>query len=560
MNCKLCGIAFNRSPSYLELQARIAPHIPGEGMVSFPLSLYCPTCNAKKKLSFSNVRNLEKNVCAATGKDVLSTFGPEKNVPVYQSAYWWSDAYDPHAYAQEYDPSRVFSEQFAELYRRVPKQNLALKGCENCDYNNLLSFSKNCYLAFSGRNNIDSAYAYASIKLQNSYDIWWCASIQLSYDIFCCDNLFECRHCYNTDNASNCILCSRCNDIRDCIGCYGLQHKRFCVFNEQLSEEAYRTFLQGLNLGSRSEMSALQRRFWNFVATLPQQAQISFRSDDCTGELLTECVACEDCYGAAQCGNCHHLIESAYNKDCIESVSTYNATGLLYQAYHCTEGCYNCAFVFECHGCSDTFYSFDCYNCRECFGCVGLKRAEYCIFNKPYSKADYYAQLSSIIEAMRASGEWGEWISPRYSIFGYNETVAQQFFPSFESDARAHGFRWTQPKVLSRELVPINAADLPDCIEQVNDSILGSVIKSSCSNKLFKITSRELAFYRQYRIPLPVAHPDERNDERARHRRDFKLYPHTCHSCGRSIASSLDPSQGLVVYCTPCYTKWTRLI
>jgi hypothetical protein len=34
-------------------------------------------------------------------------------------------------------------------------------------------------------------------------------------------------------------------------------------------------------------------------------------------------------------------------------------------------------------------YSFNCYNCTFCFACLGLRKKNYCILNKQYTKEEY---------------------------------------------------------------------------------------------------------------------------------------------------------------------------
>jgi hypothetical protein len=83
-------------------------------------------------------------------------------------------------------------------------------------------------------------------------------------------------------------------------------------------------------------------------------------------------------------------------------------------------------------------------NCSNLFGCSGLKSASYCILNKQYTKAEYEILVPKIIEHMmkisspsdegdahRAGGvmEWGEFFPSSMSPFGYNETVAQEYYP-----------------------------------------------------------------------------------------------------------------------------------
>ena len=74
-------------------------------------------------------------------------------------------------------------------------------------------------------------------------------------------------------------------------------------------------------------------------------------------------------------------------------------------------------------------YCLFSHNINQCFGCVCLKNQSYCIFNKQYTKEEYEILVPRIIEHMMKTGEWGEFFPSSLSPFGYNETVAMEYFP-----------------------------------------------------------------------------------------------------------------------------------
>jgi hypothetical protein len=49
--------------------------------------------------------------------------------------------------------------------------------------------------------------------------------------------------------------------------------------------------------------------------------------------------------------------------------------------------------------------------------------------NRQYTKEEYELLVPKIIEKMMSDGEWGEFFPAILSPFGYNETVAQEYFP-----------------------------------------------------------------------------------------------------------------------------------
>ncbi|USN57470.1 MAG: hypothetical protein H6766_03385 [Candidatus Peribacteria bacterium] len=65
----------------------------------------------------------------------------------------------------------------------------------------------------------------------------------------------------------------------------------------------------------------------------------------------------------------------------------------------------------------------------HCFGCDGLRNKEYCIFNQQYTKEEYNELAPKIIDHMKQTGERGEFFHPSLSPFGYNETVANEYYP-----------------------------------------------------------------------------------------------------------------------------------
>jgi hypothetical protein len=130
---------------------------------------------------------------------------------------------------------------------------------------------------------------------------------------------------------------------------------------------------------------------------------------------------------------------------------------------------------------------------------------------------------------MTTTGEWGEFFHPSLSPFGYNETVAMEYYPvsrdtleacpdtgcASSTSLREQGYHrssYISPSPISDKI--INGQDLPASIDSVTDEILKTAVKCEISGKLFRIIPQELAFYRKHGIPLPRKHPDVRHAER----------------------------------------------
>jgi hypothetical protein len=123
---------------------------------------------------------------------------------------------------------------------------------------------------------------------------------------------------------------------------------------------------------------------------------------------------------------------------------------------------------------------------------------------------------------MQVSGEWGRFFAPSLSPFGYDETVALEYFPLSEEEAqkRWYNWKWYKPNVtIPPELKTISAKDLPDRIQDAPDSLLETAIICEVSGRPFRIIERELAMYRTMQLPLPRRHPDVRHIDRLRRRK-----------------------------------------
>ncbi len=63
--------------------------------------------------------------------------------------------------------------------------------------------------------------------------------------------------------------------------------------------------------------------------------------------------------------------------------------------YSCinAEKCFKVVFSQYVNNCIESAFLYDCSNCSYCFGCINLRNKQYHIFNKPYSKEEYFKIL-----------------------------------------------------------------------------------------------------------------------------------------------------------------------
>ena len=142
------------------------------------------------------------------------------------------------------------------------------------------------------------------------------------------------------------------------------------------------------------------------------------------------------------------------------------------------------------------------------------------------------------------------------SPFGYNETVANEYFKLTKTEAISEGFNWSDyeaplPKV--DKIIPANK--LPNEIKDIPDDVLNWAIRCEITDKPFRITTQELALYRKQNLPIPRRHPETRHADRSKLRNPRQLFDRSCDNCNKDLQSSYASDRPETVYCEECYHK-----
>ena len=102
--------------------------------------------------------------------------------------------------------------------------------------------------------------------------------------------------------------------------------------------------------------------------------------------------------------NCYLLFHAERNEDCAYGVDVFNNKSVFdCSSVMASELSYDCFHLFKssrCIGCSgnvkeslNCVFLRDCNNCQNCFASVNLRSKKYHIFNKEYSKEDYFKEI-----------------------------------------------------------------------------------------------------------------------------------------------------------------------
>lgn len=454
-----------------------------------PPPTLCPEERQRRRLAWRNERTLYHRTCDASGKKIVSLYAPEKPFPVYENEEWWKDHWDGKDYGQNFDFSRPFFEQFDELFQKVPKMARIQQG-EN-------------------------------------------------------------------ENSTFCNLASWNKNCSDCFLCWNLRNKKYHIFNKPYSEEEYREKISEISISQAQQLfSEILKSRASFRANKQE------KSENISGDHIFASKNTLDSYFVFQMEDVKYMFDSSKVKDAMDGTELFQGE-LQYETHACNDG-YSLLCCSKCYDAKYCIYSQDCFRSEHLFGCIGLKNAQYCILNKQYSKEEYFQLRDKIIEHMQnppqspfikggRRAEWGEFFPIELSPFGYNETVAQEYFPLSKEEALERGYHWKDEDPSTKYEGP--KVEIPNTIAETPDSICDEILECETCAKNYRIIKPELAFYRKMNLPIPHECPNCRHKRRMGLRNPRKLYERNCSECQIPIETTFSPEKPEKVLCQKCYER-----
>jgi len=545
MTCNQCHSSFEIFPEDQEFYQKM----------EVPEPTLCPQCRMQRRLSYRNERHLYHRKCDLTGKSIISAFSTDKPFPVYDLDAWWSDEWDAMDYGRDFDFSRPFFEQFFELRNQVPRLALIQqKPMENSDYCNCASRNKNCYLVFS-TNYCENVYYGSWVNhSKNSVDNSYLRNSELCYESVGCTDCFNVSYSQDSINCSDSAFLRNCQGVRNCFGSSNLVNKQYYIFNEPHTKESYEQFMREVDLGSYSTVEKIKEKLSGVLNDLIVREFIGNNNQNSVGDYMSHCKNAYLCFEVDALEDVRYSQCLQKAKDCMDYSYWGGGAEKIYETIACGYNVYGIRFSNLCwDNCSDLTYCDHIFSSRNCFGSVGLKKKEYCILNKQYSKEDYEVLVPRIIKHMKKTGEWGEFFPAKNSIYAYNETLAHEQIPLSEEAVLARGWQWRDEKETMTYKGP--NIETPDHINDVKDSILSKILISEASGKPYKIIPQELKFYKENNIPIPRLTPHERHLERLKKRNPMRLWDRACVKCNKAIQTSYSPERPEQVYCEQCYLR-----
>lgn len=548
--CPHCSSGFEITDADLKFYDDVSPVFAGKKELIPPPTL-CPSCRMQRRLLFRNDLALYHRKSDLTGKAMISMYAQDKPYKVYDQDEWWSDRWDELSYGRDFDFSRTFTEQFRELNLAVPHQGLFTTNAENSYYTNHSLNTKNCYLIGGATNLEDCLFGRFVISGHDVVDGLSLFGCEWCYEGVASQQCYQCMFFRHSRDCSSCLVIDDCQSCKNCCMCFGLKSKEYCYLNEQLSKEEYGERMQQHLPLTSDGINAMRRQLAELSIKLPHRSLHVFGSEDCTGDMVFSSQRCDSCFDCTNCQDCKYVSNTP---------NGINSQDANYTAPQGVELCYNvnstlaarCIGTFLIWYGSDIHYSRECHQSSDLFGCVGMRHKKYCIFNKQYSREDYEALVPKIVEHMRKTGEWGDYLHPSLSTMGYNETLAQEYFPITKEEATTQGWQWHDEED-SKEQYLGPDHKIPENIADVPDDITKQILRCSVLGKPFKIIPQELKFYRSMGIPIPRRCPEQRHKERLAMRNPRRLWTRNCAKCWTGIETTYAPERPESVYCEECY-------
>lgn len=551
--CQNCKTDFTIEPEDFQFYERIQVPPPTE----------CPNCRLQRRFSFRNERSLYKRKCDLCGENIIAMHSAEKPYKVYCPSCFYSDKWDPIEYGRDYDFSRPFFEQFRELDIATPQIGLIWENSINSPWVNYELNDKNCYLNFGGHYNEDCAYNQYVLKCKDSFDNYWQMNGQFIYETLLSENCYKTffsKFCFDCQETFFSFDCRNCSNI---IGCSGLRHKKYHIFNQPVSKNEFEKFLNEYLDGSDTKLKELRSRCENFIREQPQKATFTEKTVNSTGNNIKESKNCMSCWSSERTEDSKHIMFSLDMKDSMDTTSVWGGN-LFYEFIAGAEQLSNIKFSVSIVKTGQNIeYSDFLIGCQDCFGCTRLRSKKYCILNKQYDKTDYENLIVKIKKQMNEmpfktkngrTQKYGEFFPRELSHFGYNETVANEYFPETEENAYKMGFNW-HPQEHETDY-QISDYQIPDNIKDVKDDILDKILKCEASGKAYRIIPMELQFYRRFNLPIPRLAPFERHKKRMRFIADhMKLAQRKCSGCEKLVDSVYNENEFPKIYCEDCYLR-----
>ncbi|MDA2922310.1 hypothetical protein MYX07_03530, partial [Patescibacteria group bacterium AH-259-L07] len=555
-----------------------------------PPPTFCPECRLQRRLSFLNERFLYKRNCDCCNKEIVTYYSSDKPITVYCPSCWWSDQWDGMGYGRECDFSRPFLEQLRELFYSAPHMALSVDypSLVNSRYVNYAGHLKNCYLIYVADYCDNVHYSNILAHDKDSMDCTMLGESELCYGNINCGKCYKVFFSEDSTSCHNVYFSKYCVGCSHCFGCINLRNKSYYIFNRPYSKSEYERRLKEFKLNSYTSIENLKKKVLTFWHRNLHKFMHGQHNVNVTGDYVYHSKNLRKGYQVryVEDGKFCQFITLQSTKDAYDYTEYGNNAQRIYECVSVGEGVDTIRFSYQCWpNCSDIEYSMFAISCSGLFGCVGLKKKQYCILNKQYTKQEYETLVPKIIQHMKDMPyidkkgrvyKYGEFFPVELSPFTYNETLAQEYFSLDKKEVYKQKYVWEEPEK-GHYTITLKSEALPDRIEDAPDTIVDEILECSACKGAVRIIKPELKLLRHFRLPLPRKCPNCRHQDRFSRLNPVRFWHRTCQCAGKQsenrvykntvehfhkskhcpneFETTYSPDRKEIVYCEKCYQQ-----
>lgn len=416
-----------------------------------------------------------------------------------------NEALNAWNYFMDYDFSQWFTDNFRNLFKKVPLQFIMdFWSNENAEFVDQAFWVKNWYLTFVCWFGIENV-AYTAFCYLNSSNIYNSFLIQAN-----CNNIYFWAWIINSFNifyskyindSSNLWFCTNMIWCQECIFCNWLQNGKYFFQNKQYKKEEY--------FEIKKQLLAKKEEFLNNYKIISKNEPINYLSENINWKYNIKCHNVENWYWVNNTSNSRNVINCWWDNvsNFYDSFDVWVNSNNFYAAIWAWNNSNNIFCSTQLDTCSYIYYSYFMKTCSFCIWCIWLKNKSYCIFNKQYSKEEWYELADKIFTQMDT--DWILWEFFPWSLnpFYFNDTMAYLIDDSFtKEEVEKQGYLWRNEEIkvdIAEWVEVVNVKDLD--IVNFDESILKKVIMDKNWN-YYKIVKMEYDFLKKHNLPLPEIH------------------------------------------------------
>lgn len=541
--CKYCSDSF---PLY-DLEKTILD------MEWFSYPDFCPTCRFRMMYTYINDKHLYNRKSTKTGENIVSVISDDYEWIVLKAEDYKQMILNDEFLNFKSDIWNNIFTEFKNQYKLFPKPSkLIYPELENAEFTSHSGWAKNIYMSFWVFVNVENIFNsfYVFYDCRNVFSSYYIIKSSNIYDSWLINSSFEISFSYNIKDSSNLIFCRNMQNSFECMFCCNQINSKYKIYNKQYSKPEYEIIKKSIlqKMSNYFWFKILENEYRIFLnSNLIEVSSNIVNSESVVWEKVSNSKNSINVYNIWDTvENCVNLIESGGWKNIINSVACWlNSENIIWSCSAWVNS-YWVYFCFACvENCNNIYYCVDLESCNECMFCFWLKNKKYYIFNKKYSKEQYFQEKEKIILEMKIKWNWGDFLWFDFSYFPYNDTLSYDFFKVhsvinfdwtvtlidknakwivtiFENKfiSNAELDLWGEEKIQIKWRTKDKEINIPEWINVIlpwekidynnSEDILLKAIICEISWRPFKLIKAELDYIMKKWFPIPRIHPELR--------------------------------------------------